>query len=330
MIPLRQGLRRPSHVFATAVALTGVFLSEHGHGRARAQTSSKVLEELVHVRADDGITNGGALFSPTKDVAKPIAIVWIHGSGVNFYYPTYVKIGRELAARGFAFIAANTRMHDLGTVAAGVDGGNRIRGGAYWGRYSDQARDIAAWIALANERGFKKVVLAGHSAGTTAIQTYQAEKQDARVAGLVLASGRFQPVTTPTDQEMLAQAARLVAEGRGEELLHYPNRTTPSFVSATTFLDLAQWLPKDFFGVQTREAPIARVRCPILAWFGTNEADVGTAADLELLKTSVKRLTAGPERVDTAMIENAGHMYEGHESAVVDVLTKWLDALIAR
>ena len=282
------------------------------------------------MRADDGITNGGALFSPPKDVAKPIAIVWIHGSGVNFYYPTYVKIGRELAARGFAFIAANTRMHDLGTVAAGVDGGKRIRGGAYWGRYSDQARDIAAWIALANERGFKKVVLAGHSAGTTAVQTYQAERQDTRVAGLVLASGRFQPVTTPTDQEMLAQATRLVAEGRGEELLHYPNRTTPSFVSATTFLDLAQWLPKDFFGVQTADAPIARIRCPILAWFGTDEADVGTAADLDLLKSTVKRLTAGPERVDTLMIQDAGHMYDGHEAAVADVLSKWMETLLAR
>jgi hypothetical protein len=129
MILLRRGLRRPPHVVAAALALTGIFLSGHEHARARAQTSSKTIEEIVHVRADDGITNGGAFFSPAKDVAKPIAIIWVHGSGVNFYYPTYVKIGRELAARGFAFIAVNTRMHDLGTVAAGVDGGKRIRGG---------------------------------------------------------------------------------------------------------------------------------------------------------------------------------------------------------
>lgn len=36
-----------------------------------------------------------------------------------------MKTGRELAARGVAFIAANTRMHDLGTVAAGVQEGKR-------------------------------------------------------------------------------------------------------------------------------------------------------------------------------------------------------------
>jgi hypothetical protein len=44
----------------------------------------------------------------------------------------------------------------------------------------------------------------------------------------------------------------------------------------------------------------------------------------------MKRLTAGPERVDTLMIQNAGHMYDGHEAAVADVLSKWMDALIAR
>jgi hypothetical protein len=44
----------------------------------------------------------------------------------------------------------------------------------------------------------------------------------------------------------------------------------------------------------------------------------------------VKRLTAGPARVDTVMIQNAGHMYEGHEAAVADVVSKWMETLIAR
>ena len=294
----------------------------------REQARGGVTEELVHVRSDDGIMNGGAMFLPPVRSGSGVAVIWIPGSGVNFYYPTYVKIGREVAARGLAFIAANTRMHDLGTVASGVEGGKRIRGGTYWGLYSDQARDIAAWIGLANERGFKRVVLAGHSAGATAVQMYQAERQDSRVAGLVLASGRVQPATAPTDQDMLAEAKRLVADGRGEELLHYPNRSTPSFVSAATFIDLAQWLPRDFFGVQSPDAPVTRIRCPILAWFGTNEPDIGTAADLDLLKSPLKRLPTGPSRVDTAMIQNAGHMYDGEEAQVADTIAKWARALL--
>lgn len=100
-------------------------------------------------------------------------------------------------------------------------------------------RDLAGWIDFAAGRGFKGVILAGHSAGTTAVQGYQAETQDRRVLGLVIASGRVQPNTTPPDPERLAEAKKLVGEGLGEALLPNANRPT-SFVSAATFLDAGQ------------------------------------------------------------------------------------------
>jgi pimeloyl-ACP methyl ester carboxylesterase len=290
----------------------------------------KVTEELVHVRTSDGKLNGGAVIAPTDQSAKTIAVIWIHGSTVNFYEPTYVRIARELAARRFTTILGNTRMHDLGNVATPQDE-NRIRGGAYWGVPSQQVHDLVAWIALAQERGFTQVVLVGHSAGAPAVQGYQAEKQDERVVGLVVASGRVQPVTTPPDPDMLAQATQLVAAGRGEELLRFPNRPTPSFTSAATFLDLAKDpMRADFFGVQTPNPPVTRIRCPILAWFGTKEPDIGTAADLELLKSSLKRLSSGPARVDTTMIQNAGHMYRGEEAQVAQTIATWADTLARR
>src|SRR5678815_1191779 len=117
-----------------------------------------------------------------RDRAKPIAVIWIHGWGANFYQPTYVMIGRNLAERGLTTVVVNTRMHDLGTVAA-WRGDTRIRGGGYWGVASEQVRDIAAWIDFAEERGFGRVVLVGHSAGWAAVTAYQAEKQDRRVVG---------------------------------------------------------------------------------------------------------------------------------------------------
>ena len=56
---------------------------------------------------------------------------------MNFYYPTYVGIGRALAERGYTCITGNTRMHDLGNVA-GWRGEKRIRGGGYWGVASEE------------------------------------------------------------------------------------------------------------------------------------------------------------------------------------------------
>jgi pimeloyl-ACP methyl ester carboxylesterase len=307
---------------------TGVVLALVGTVVSAGQVSArKVTEELVHVRTGDGILNGGAVIAPADQSAKPIAVIWIHGSTANFYEPTYVTIARELAARRITTILGNTRMHDLGNVATPPEE-KRIRGGAYWGVPSEQVRDLAAWIDFAQQRGFKQVVLVGHSAGAPAVQGYQAVKQDERVIGLVLASGRVQPVTTPPDPDMLRQATQLVADGKGEELLHFPNRPAPSFTSAATFLDLAKDpMRTDFFGVQTPNPPVTRIHCPILAWFGTKETDIGTAADLELLKSSLKRLSSGPARVDTIMIQNADHMYDGEEAQVAQAIAKWVDTL---
>ena len=64
--------------------------------------------------------------------ARPIAVIWVHGWGANFYYPTYSMIGRALAERGYTGITANTHMHDLANIEV-WRGEKRIRGGGYKG-----------------------------------------------------------------------------------------------------------------------------------------------------------------------------------------------------
>ncbi len=292
-------------------------------------TPGKFPEELVYARSEDDIFNGGAIFAPPKALAKPIAVIWIHGWGVNFYQPTYVMIGRALAERGYTCITANTRMHDIGFNIR-EQGGRRIRGGGYWGVTSEQARDLAAWIDFADGRGFSKVVLVGHSAGWAAVRQYQSERQDQRVAGVVLASGAIRADLSKPDAAMLAQATRLVADGHGDDLLRIPNRRFPSFISAATFLDIANTPPEqqDFFGVQTPNPGVTRIRCPLLAFFGTREPDIGGAADLELLTSAVRRQSGGPSRVKTVMIQHADHMYAGEEAQVAQTIAEWADTLL--
>ncbi len=309
-------------VFGEAVYILSLKL------RARPEDmAARLPEQIVFGRASDDIFEAGAMFTPVSDHAKPIAIIWIHGWGVNFYQPTYIGIGRELAARGYTVISANTRMHDLGNVEA-WRWGKRIRGGGYWGVETEEVRDIAGWIDFAESRGFKRVILLGHSAGWAAVREYQAEKQDARVAGLVLASGDVNPELQPVDPDQLAEATRLVAKGETDALIRDPKRSFPSYVSAATLLDIAN-LPttsKDFFGAQTPNAGITRVHCPVLAFFGTR-SDVGTAADLDRLKSTIERQTTGPSRVTTELIRGADHMYTGQEAQVAEVIARWTEAL---
>src|SRR5262249_927328 len=156
------------------------------------------------------------------------------------YYPSYVKIARELATRGVPTIVGNTRMHDLGNIEAFREPTN-ARAGSYWGITTEQVRDVAAWIQVARDRGYDRVVLVGHSAGAPAVQICMARTQDPHVKGLVLASGRFQPAPgPPVDPMRLARAKKLVAAGRGEEPVPPTAAGAhPSPTSAATLVDLA-------------------------------------------------------------------------------------------
>lgn len=286
----------------------------------------KYPEKLVYVRSSDDLVDAGVIFLPPKELTKSTAVLWIHGWGVNFYVPSYVAIGRALAERGYTTISANTRMHDLGNVA-GYISGKRIRGGGYWGVAGEQPRDIAAWIDFAQEQGFGQVVLVGHSAGWAAVRQYQAEKQDPRVVALVAASGQVYPPDAP-DGSMLAEAHRMVEQGRGDDLLRFPDehRSYPSFVSAATYLDSETSPPDwaDFYGIQTQHAAVTRIHCPLLVWFGTAD-DVGTEKDLETIKSAIKRQSTGPSHVDTVLIQHADHMYDGQEQQVADTLAAWIN-----
>ena len=283
----------------------------------------------MYVRSSDDIVNAGALFT-SKESPKPVAIIWIHGWGTNFYSPTYTMIGRGLAARGYTTISGNTRMHDLGNVA-GHRNGKRLRGGGYWGVASEEVRDLRAWVDFIEAQGSKQVVLVGHSAGWSAVRSYQLEEKDSRVAGVVLASGAVRAETRPTDADQLAEAKRLMAAGEGDALIRDPKRDFPSYVSAATFLDIANATAetKDFFGVQTTtlNPGITRITCPLLAFFGTR-GDVGNEEDLELLKSSIQRQRSRPSRVDTAMIRNGDHMYTGEEAQVAHTIAEWIDRAV--
>lgn len=296
------------------------------HVHPENQKPGRFPEQLVFVRAADDVVSGGILFNSPKQSSKPLAIIWVHGWGANFYTPSYVGIGRALAERGFPTISVNTRMHDIGNVEKYTPTGRRVRGGGYWGVTSEDARDIAAWIEYAEQIGYSRVVLVGHSAGWASVGRYQADSQDHRVAGLVFASPGVGYSAEPDDPQLLAQAEKLVNEGGGEDLLRLPHRSYPSFISAATFLDIANTPReyKDFFGTQTSNPAITRVTCPVLAFFGAKD-DIGGEKELNLLTSSVRRLPRGPQKVDTAMVVNGNHEYVGEEAKVAQTIARWAE-----
>ena len=73
------------------------------------------------------------------------------------------------------------------------------------------------------------------------------------MAGVVFASPGVGYSPQPEDPQLMTQAKKLVDEGNGGELIQLAHRSYPSYVSAATWLDIAETprQDKDFFGIQT-------------------------------------------------------------------------------
>lgn len=282
-------------------------------------------EELVYVESEDGLLLEGVVIRPAGIEAMPVPVVWIHGFTGKFYSLSTVTIGRELAARGFTFVAGNNRGHDVGARLRMRDGRTLLAGG-WWERIDESPHDVGAWVRFAAElegidgRRPPGIALLGHSLGALKAPYYQAQRQDSRVLGLICASPPMK--LRQPDPERLALAERMVAEGRGEDLLPRDPARGGNPISAQT-VAARSGDRRDVYGVLSVDPLIAKVRCPIFAFFGSEEPEIGSAPDLEFIR---RNATAAP-RVQTRMFEGANHSYTGHEAEVAAALAAWVATL---
>jgi pimeloyl-ACP methyl ester carboxylesterase len=279
-------------------------------------------EEIVWIKTDDGITHDGVVIRPAGPPTGT-AVVWMHGYTGNFSEPHQIRIGRYLAERGHLFVSGDNRGHHLGAGLGELDGQLRI-GGGWWELVSEAWLDIKAWLDFASTTlAPRRLVLAGHSYGAAKVTRYQGERQDPRLAGLISASGPVRPPSKrPELGEPLALAQRMVAEGRGLELLPFGGPGRPGPFSAQTVVDRGKSLV-DVYGLEGGDSPLSKVRCPFLAILGTEEPQIGSPESLETLKRNAR----SSSRADTALIEGADHCYTGREVAVAKTIYDWLERL---
>src|ERR1051326_3969799 len=281
-------------------------------------------EQLVWIESEDGFELAGAVVRPLGRAPRSVAAIWVHGATSRFYAPGSVQIGRELARAGYIFVIGNNRGHHLGTHllrrGGPLAGGDQILGGTLWERFEDAPHDIGASVPFTMGLSGQSVVLIGHSYGGVKVVYYQANRQDHRVRGLVLASPGPVNLTRFREPDLLEEARQLVAQGRGSELLplHADGDPRPS---AQTHLDRAA-ASIDVFGVETSTPAIAQVSCPVLAFYGGEDPSLAVPS-LE----RIRRYAAGP--VETRTIEGAPHSYLGSETAVAAVIANWMDTALA-
>lgn len=278
-------------------------------------------EELVYIQSEDGLPLEGLVIQPNRPAPGALPLLFVHGLTGKFYSPTVVRIGRELAARGYTFVSGNNRGHDFGYPFRRSPNDQPTIYGGGWELFSQSPRDVGAWVTFVAGLGFDGLALLGHSLGARKVVYYQSEREDRRVRGLMTASPPIRSgITRP---ELVAQAEAMVAAGKANDLL--PWGISPAgggTLSAASYLDRSRH-GTDLFGVQSRDAAIGRIRAPLLAFFGTDEASVGGAAELAIIRANA----TGAARVETHLFEGPDHSYTGHHAAVGERLASWLATL---
>jgi pimeloyl-ACP methyl ester carboxylesterase len=273
-------------------------------------------EELLFTLSEDQLAHEGAAIRPTTTPHKT-GILWIHGNTGRFCDYPYIMIGRALAERGYPFVSGNTRGHDIAASAWRDAKMQMVAVGSAWEKLEEAPLDISVWIEETMKLGVENVVLVGHSQGAAKVTYYQALRQDPRVRGIVLAS----PDLHGHWSSVLDEARKLVAQGYGDEVLpdfmHAPHYR----LSAANVVSRADVLNHVY--TSDKAAPhLAAVRCPLLAFFGTN-GDVGAQSELDTLKAQA----VNTAHIDTRLIEGADHGYVERETAVAETIAAWVGTL---
>ena len=140
----------------------------------------------------------------------------MHGLGSVFSsgQPLICELSVRLTRAGVGYFKFNTRGHDV------VAGRGRTLAGAAFERFRDCVLDLRAVIAFARRRGYRRIVLAGHSTGANKVLYYAAKTADRRVTGLILLgpisdiAGEAKRIGRRELGRRVARASRLAARDR--------------------------------------------------------------------------------------------------------------------
>lgn len=292
--------------------------------------SPLVPVRLTHVTTSDGIDLSGVIVEPNG--RKKAALIWLHGLTSSF--DSGQELMRQLSAtcvrRGIGYFKFNTRGHHL------VDFGshaNKKTGlvGATYESFRSCRKDIDAIIRLAKRRGYKKIILAGHSTGASKVLYYTVKVRRPSVKALLLAgpasdiAGELKKHSARTLLKRVAQARRWV---RRNPVRMVPTAWGPwsaaRYVSLFTPNGAEDVFPYHRLG--GRWTYLSRVRLPLMMVLGGKDAYIDRPT--KKLMTLYKEKSKATRSFTGVVVPGASHGFGEHQRQLVRAIGRWLDKVV--
>jgi len=278
-------------------------------------------QEVVRLTAKDGHAVAGLMTFPEEgmNVNAPAVIHIQGGPGATPLEGSGPWIAEGLASGGYTVVAPMVRHADKLLTAS----------------FAEFNLDIEAAVDFLSSLGFRNIILAGSSYGSICTTRYIVDTQDSRIkANLHFApTADMGPRTRrgmgdETYWKTIAEAGRLVSEGKGRETVFAPIFEAPPPApkgNRARFTYVAQvWLEmRGPASLGNNSALFPQIRQPMLLLLGDQDG-INTKEDIERLKATA----TASSRVDFFCYDGGVNhsLYPIHQRVVEDVV-KWLDGI---
>jgi pimeloyl-ACP methyl ester carboxylesterase len=276
---------------------------------------------LARLRTRDGVFLDGVVVEPAR--RRQAALVWVPGLGSVFSSGQALigELSERLAGSGFGYFKFNTRGHDV--VARR---GPRLAGAAFE-RFGDCVEDIRTVIAFARARGFRRVVLAGHSTGANKVVHYAARARDRRLGGIMLLG----PVADVAAEAKRVGAGELRRRVTAAERIarRDPDALVPrawGFWSARRYLSLYRPGGAEdvfpYYRPRSRWTALRSVRLPVVAIVGERDEYLDRPA--RSLIEAFRQNATGSRSFMGIVVPGANHNFDRRERQLADLIARWL------
>ena len=271
-------------------------------------------QELVRINSIDNIEQPGILYRPNTDTDK--IVIHVHGLNGNFYENRFLDtLAKSYVESNYAFLTFNNRGRDFITELLKGDGFTIIGGSLE--RFKDSILDIDGVVNWVKDKGYKEIVLEGHSYGCNKVLYYYNHKKDSSIKKIILLA----PCDIPSEckkfmskeeyESVKNKAEELVKEGKENELIDISIMANERIAAGTFYYDFLPGGENDFIRYCDLENGKSEVlNCidiPTLVVFG----DVDECVLTEPVDVVNKYLMNNLKDCNVQIIKGANHSYTG-------------------
>ena len=276
---------------------------------------------IVEVETIDRIPLYG-LFLEAKN--SKVVLINIHGTASNFYENDYMNpITKSLLKNGISVLSTNNRGASVMQVYP--------HAGAALERFEDCILDIDSWIKFVLSKGYKKIILQGHSLGSEKAVYYMSKgKYKDKIKTVILLGpadsyGNTCKLLKNKKELLIEEAKKLVKTRNGEQFLNtvwlcHGNILPKGAASFLNFFSDGSELSKALPLRQGEDLGLYRkIKVPILVVIGDKKEYTVIS-----IKEALKLMRIENKFAECYQIKNCNHDFEGREKELTKIISNFL------